>query len=331
MNSLITEYNELLSNYNTLIDLIKYCFHSNNDEYSFLNINRKEELKKQIPEKYFNKSKEQIKSEFKNVINELLKNNDNNVVFRSFYFTFLLDIYIMTQNDKNKKDLNKLTKEEQFQFIDRTIDYLLSFYKYNNVIIQYDKENDDNIKDNFSLLSLEINDDTVNTINSDNDIYNNIISFVICCKNFYDIKKQFIRNYTNYYRDLDFNSLSDIFNPHGGADARLDLEDDYKYMLISIYTKLMKFKENIDDLVIAYIAGDELFIRKNEFSVSLYFEDSYVNALYVFYIFEIPQFDQYFVNTEFYNENKYKESIKGFQEHLHKNTIDNIYNYYMNN
>ena len=53
MNSLITEYNELLSNYNTLIDLIKYCFHSNNDEYSFLNINRKEELKKQIPEKYF--------------------------------------------------------------------------------------------------------------------------------------------------------------------------------------------------------------------------------------------------------------------------------------
>ena len=318
----ITEYNNLLSEYNTLIGLITY---SSSVNY----LEKIEELKKQIPEEYFNKSKEQVKIDFKNVVNELLKNNDHNIVFRSFYFTFSLDIYIMTQNDKNKKDLNKLTKEEQLQFIDRTIDYLLSFYKYNNIIIQYNKENDDDIKDNFSILSLEINDDTVNTINSDNDIYNNIISFVICCKNFYDIKKQFIRNYTNYYRDLDFNHLIE-FNPHSGSDARLDLEDDYKDMLISKYTKLMKFKENIDDLVIAYIAGDELFIRKNEFSVLLYFDESYVNALYVFYIFEIPQFDQYFVNTEFYNIDKYKEAIKDFNEYIHKDTLDNIFDFYLN-
>ena len=107
MNSLLTEYNELSSNYNTLIDLIKHCDY--NDVNDFLNLDRMEELKKQIPEKYFNKSKEQIKSEFKNVINELLKNNDNNVVFENY-----------------PKELNKINLKEK----EYTIPYLL--YKTNS-------------------------------------------------------------------------------------------------------------------------------------------------------------------------------------------------------
>ena len=83
----ITEYNNLLSEYNTLIGLITY---SSSVNY----LEKIEELKKQIPEEYFNKSKEQVKIDFKNVVNELLKNNDHNIVFRSFYFTFSFVIYI---------------------------------------------------------------------------------------------------------------------------------------------------------------------------------------------------------------------------------------------
>lgn len=312
--SKINKYYNLLSEYNTLINLISY--HS---KY----LEKIEELKKQIPEEYFNKSKEQVKLDFKNVINELLKNNDNNIVFRSFYFTFSLDIYIMTQNDTVKKDLNKLTKEEQLDFIDRTIDYLLIFYKYNNLTIKYYD------KVNFSLLNLKINDDTVNMINSNNDVYENIKSFVLCCKNFYKIKQQFIRNYTNYFKDINFSKFYN-YNPFDGNDANLDFEDEYQDMLISYYTKHMNFKENIKNLVIAYIAGNKLFIRENKYSIVLYYELDFVNSLYLFYIFEIPLFDQYFVNTNFYNKDKYKKSIDYFNKYISKNTLDDIFNFYLN-
>jgi len=229
----------------------------------------------------------------------------------------------MTQNDTVKIDLNKLTKEEQLNFIDRTIDYLLIFYKYNNLIIKYYD------KVNFSILNLKINDDTVNIINSNNDVYENIKSFVLCCKNFYKIKQQFIRNYTNYFKDINFGKFYD-YNPFDGNDANLDFEDEYQDMLISYYTKHMNFKENIKNLVIAYIAGNKLFIRENKYSIALYYELDFVNYLYLFYIFEIPLFDQYFINTNFYNKDKYKESIDYFNKYINKNTLDDIFNFYLN-
>ena len=311
----IKGYNSLLSEYNTLINLVNYY-----SKYT----TRLEEIKKQIPDEYFNKkSIKQVKSDFKNVINNLLKNNDHNIIFRSFYFIFSLDIYIMTQNDTDKKDLNKLTKEEQLNFINRTIDYLLSFYKYNNLIIRYYD------KDNFSLLKLEMNDAAINMINSNKDLYRNIQSFILCCKNFYKIKQQFIRNYTNYDKHMCFYDIEDYYNPHHGDNRSLDLMDDYRNMLKSYYTKHMNFIE--DNFIIVYICGDKLYHTDNSPILCSYNSEIFMSVFYMFYIFEIPYFNQYFVNTKYFNKSKYNKLLIDITDINNDNYITDLLNYYVNN
>ena len=130
-----------------------------------------------------------FKDEFIKLINQLINFFDVKLVFNAIYYSFNIDIYIMTSNDK-KVDLNKLSDENRKEFIIRLINHLSEFYK-NEITILLQKQLINTLDEKIIDFNCNINN---------NDLKENIyFQFNRICKHLDNIRRPIIDIYCNKY------------------------------------------------------------------------------------------------------------------------------------
>ena len=250
-----------------------------------------------------------------NYMDMLYKKYDINIIFRAFYFSFLLDIYIMVQDDKHIINLNKLSEDEQKQFINRTIDHLLQFY---NGFVP---------KKEYKFYSLEFTtkhfnedpnfeDESWNTNKNDP----NFLIFYNVCYNLHYIRQEYV---------LDFVKVDEIFdkayqkmqpylkkkylkNNFWVSELRT-ITNEYVEEIQIIYNKYFHYSYPFNRIDLIYIFGDVLYQPpkdnyygiNNEYSLTDYFEA---------FLEEIPYSDFYFRNAPYFDNEEDPSDIEVEEE-----------------
>ena len=245
-----------------------------------------------------------------NYIDMLFKKYDHNLVFRAFYFSFLIDIYIMIQDDKHIINLNKLTEKEQKQFIDRTIQHLIQFY---NGFIP---------KKEYKFYSLEFTtkhfkEDSNFDDNYYNEFKNNqeFLIFYNVCYNLHFIRREFVFDYINldkivdkYYKKIKQTFNKEYFKNNFWISDIRKYSNKYVEKIRQIYDKHLHYNYPFSHMYLIYIFGDVLYQPPknnyygfdNEDKLNNYFEE---------FLEQIPYTDFYFGNKkyDFDNEINYSD------------------------
>ena len=230
-----------------------------------------------------------------NYMNMLFEKYDHNIVFRAFYFSFILDIYIMIQYDEQCINLNKLTEQEQKHFINKTINHLLHFY---NGFVP---------KKEYKFYSLEF---TTKHFNEDSnfedeqyDCFKNNPEFAIfynICYNLHFIRREIVLNYVkldkifeNYYTGIKQKFNKKYFKNNFGIMELQNDCDNYISKIHSIYNDEFSYEFPFGRMNLIYIFGDVLYQPPkdgcygfdNRYSFTKYFEQ---------FLEQIPYNDFYF-------------------------------------
>lgn len=320
----VKDYFELLKQYNYIkkqhalkIKLIK-----NNYKKNIIHLNNKYKIHYNIINKDYNKTLNVIQNKFKsintynifykqltNYMEMLYKKYDINLIFRAFYFSFLLDIYIMVQFDRYVINLNKLTEKQQKEFINRVINHLIQFY---NGYVP---------KKEYKFYSLDFttkhfNDDN-NFSNEDWNEYKNNKTFLIfynICYNLHFIRREIVWDFIkldeifdNTYEKLKPLLNKSYFKNNFWINNFNVILEDYVNEIRGIYRKYCKFNIPFDEIYLIYIFSDVLYKppKENYYGFN---NDFRLTNYFISFLNKIPYNDFYFTHNRtnlnnFDNEN----------------------------
>lgn len=189
---------------------------------------------------------------FKDAIDYFEKNIKNDLIFNTFYYSFIFDcneMLVKNETFKIYKDLNKLSIDEKADFIHETLEFL--FNKHKSIIISNINNNISSNKNNFSIQFFK--DQLYNIINTGT---NQTIDKCICMFNtFRHIYDKFIGE--SYYKELKTLTTKGLFI--------YEKDDKVKY--------LFKHKYNLSKKNGSY----GMFSSKDTTSNSNYFKNLLVN------------------------------------------------------
>ena len=244
-----------------------------------------------------------FKIEFNKLINKLIEYFDINLVFNAIYYSFNIDIYIMTKNDE-KIDLNLIKKEDKKTFIERLIVHLTEFYK--NEIVKFLQK----------ILINTLNDNNINyfncTINEFDLKENKYFIFKRICENLNNIRKPIIDLYCNkqQYFDKDklcilnidkFSYLSLGNNTY--SDFSYCQNDKFHYEEYDFLNICNNYYKHFNKTELLILLINSYMFKKN---ICSNVDNIKYHKIFNFdkYIDKIPYYDYYFYNTKYFKNNK---------------------------
>jgi len=246
-----------------------------------------------------------------NYMDMLYKKYDIDIIFRAFYFSFLLDIYIMVQDDKHIINLNKLSEDGKKQFINRTIEHLLQFY---NGFVPKKEYKFYSLEFTTKLFREDTNFEDESWDENKNDP--KFLIFYNVCYNLHFIRQEYV---------LDFVKVDEIFdkvyqkmqpylkkkylkNNFWVSELRT-ITNEYVEEIQNIYNKYFHYSYPFNRIDLIYIFGDVLYQPpkdnyygiNNEYSLTDYFEA---------FLEEIPYSDFYFRNVSNFDNEEDQSDIE---------------------